>query len=45
MTLVVLVNGANGIGSFSLLAGEKLVVAYKNEELYMSGMAVSADAG
>jgi hypothetical protein len=34
-------DGANGIGPFSLAAGEILKVAYKNEEFYMSGMAVS----
>jgi len=34
--------GNNGIGSFSLLAGEKLKVAYNNEQFYVSGMEVSA---
>ena len=34
--------GINGIGTFSLLAGEVLTIGYSNEEFYMSGMAVSA---
>jgi len=37
-----IVDGANGIGAFSLMAGDKLTIAYKNEEFYLSGMAVSA---
>ena len=35
-------DGPNGIGSFFLMAGDKLKVAYNNEEFYVSGMAVSA---
>jgi hypothetical protein len=34
--------GVNGIGAFSLLAGEILKIAYDNEEFYVSGMEVSA---
>ena len=35
-------DGDNGIGSFTLAAGDILKVAYNNEEFYVSGMAVSA---
>jgi hypothetical protein len=34
--------GVNGIGAFSLLAGDILKIAYDNEEFYVSGIEVSA---
>ena len=35
-------DGPNGIGSFAVNVGQKLFVAYNNEEFYLSGMQVSA---
>lgn len=37
-----IVDGANGIGSYDLFAGQILQVGYNNEEFYVSGMAISA---